>query len=109
MGGPICMPWAAPCSSCWWAERRGRRRLAEHAFCFGEELLRAKYFLVRARVEPAARFALRRNRLLCALLVVGPRAHRIRRQLRGDLLRGMLAELEGRGDRVLASLTPDGS
>jgi hypothetical protein len=58
--------------------------------------------------RPAAarwiRFRIHRNRLLCALLRVGPRSHRIRRQLRGELLRGMLAELEGRGDRLLASL-----
>jgi cellulose synthase/poly-beta-1,6-N-acetylglucosamine synthase-like glycosyltransferase len=53
------------------------------------------------------RFRLHRNRLLCALLVVGPRSHRIRRQLRGDMLRGMLAELEGRGDRLLAGLADE--
>jgi len=54
-------------------------------------------------VIPASRLRrrLRRDRLRRTALFLLPRARRIRRRLREALLRGMLAELEGRSDQVL--------
>ena len=71
-------------------------------FAQGVERVRVARSLGRDVIAPSRlRHRLRRNRLLCICLFFLPRAHRIRRHLRGALFSGMLAELEGRSDQVL--------